>query len=44
MLWQMDLFYGCGCVDSEIERKIDRLKERIEAIGKSHQEASGIGW
>ena len=44
MLWQMEMLYGYGCVDGEIEEKIDRLKERIEAIGKSHQEASGIGW
>lgn len=44
MLWQMEMLYGYGCVDGEIEEKIDRLKERIEAIGKPHQEASGIGW
>lgn len=42
MLWQMEMLYGYGCVDGEIEEKIDRLKERIEAIGKPHQEASGI--
>lgn len=42
MLWQMELLYGYGCTEYEIERKIDRLKERIEAIRKPHQEASGI--
>ena len=41
MLWQMELLYGYGCTEHEIERKIDRLKERIEAIRKPHQEASG---
>lgn len=41
MLWQMEMLYGYGCEDGEIDRKIDRLKERIEAIGKPHQEASG---
>ncbi len=42
MLWQMEMLYGYGCVDGEIEEKIDRLKERIETIKKPHQEASGI--
>lgn len=42
MLWQMEMLYGYGCAEGEIEEKIDRLKERIEAIGKPHQEASGI--
>lgn len=41
MLWQMEMLYGYGCAEGEIEEKIDRLKERIEAIGKPHQEASG---
>lgn len=34
--------YGHGCTEHEIERKIDRLKERIEGIRKPHQEESGI--
>ena len=42
MLWQMELLYGYGCTEHEIERKIDRLKERIEGIRKPHQEESGI--
>lgn len=42
MLWQMELLYGYGCTEHEIERKIDRLKKRIEAIRKPHQEESGI--
>lgn len=41
MLWQMEIFYGCDCVPSEIERKIDRLRERVKEAGKPHQEASG---
>lgn len=39
MLWQMELLYGYGCEDGEIERKIDRLKERVKTVGKLHQEA-----
>lgn len=39
---QMELLYGHGCTEHEIERKIDRLKERIEGIRKPHQEESGI--
>ena len=42
MLWQMEMLYGYGCAEGEIEEKIDRLKERIETIRKPHQEASGI--
>lgn len=41
MLWQMEIFYGCDCVPCEIERKIDRLRERVKEAGKPHQEASG---
>lgn len=41
MLWQMDLLYGCDCVDSKIEQKIDRLKERIQTAEKLQEEASG---
>lgn len=42
MLWQMEMLYGYGCEDGEIERKIGRLKEQIEAVGKPYQEAGGI--
>lgn len=41
MLWQMELLYGYRGTDGEIEEKIDRLKERVKAVGKPHQEASG---
>lgn len=41
MLWQMDLMYGYGYVEDQIERKIDRLRERIKAVEKSKEEASG---
>lgn len=35
MLWQMEILYSYGCAEGEIEEKIDRLKERIEAIWKT---------
>lgn len=41
MLWQMELLYSYGCAEGEIDRKIDRLKKRVKAVGKPHQEASG---
>lgn len=41
MLWQMELLYGCDCVPCEIERKIERLRERVKEAGKQHREASG---
>lgn len=41
MLWQIDLMYGCGCVEDQIEKKIDRLRERIKAVEKSKEEESG---
>lgn len=42
MLWQMDLMYGHGyCVEDQIDKKLNRLKERIRAVGKPKEEASG---
>ena len=42
MLWQMDLMYGYGyCVEDQIDKKINRLRERVGAAGKPKEEASG---
>lgn len=41
MLWQIDLMYGYGYVEDQIDKKINRLKERVEADGKPKEEASG---
>ena len=41
MLWQMDLMYGFGYVEDQIDKKINRLRERVEAVGKPKEEASG---
>lgn len=34
MLWQMDLMYGHGYVEDQIEKKIDRLRERVATLRK----------
>lgn len=31
MLWQIDLMYGYGYVEDQIDKKLNRLKERIKA-------------
>lgn len=41
MLWQIDLMYGYGYVEDQIDKKINRLRERVEAVGKPKEEASG---
>ena len=41
MLWQIDLMYGYGCVEDQIDKKINRLRERVEAVGKLKEEESG---
>lgn len=41
MLWQIDLMYGYGYVEDQIDKKINRLKERVEADGKPKEEESG---
>lgn len=38
MLWQIDLMYGYGCVEDQIDKKINRLKERVDAVGKLKEE------
>jgi NTP pyrophosphatase (non-canonical NTP hydrolase) len=42
MLWQIDLMYGYGYVEDQIDKKLNRLKERIRADGKPKEEESGI--
>lgn len=41
MLWQIDLMYGYGYVEDQIDKKLNRLKERIRADGKPKEEESG---
>lgn len=41
MLWQIDLMYGYGYAEDQIDKKINRLRERVEAVGKPKEEASG---
>ena len=41
MLWQMDLMYGYGYVEDQIDKKINRLREQIRADGKPKEEESG---
>ena len=41
MIWQMDLMYGYGFTGDQIDKKIDRLRERIKAVGKPKEEESG---
>lgn len=41
MIWQMEIIYGYRRIPDRIERKIDRLRERVKEVGKPHQEASG---
>ena len=41
MLWQIDLMYGYGYVEDQIDKKLNRLKERIRVDGKPKEEESG---
>ena len=41
MLWEIDLMYGYGYVEDQIDKKLNRLKERIRADGKPKEEESG---
>lgn len=41
MLWQIDLMYGYGYVEDQIDKKINRLREQIRADGKPKEEESG---